>query len=54
MDFFKQLNNNKATSYDFYDTRISKGNTKLRNKDKRMLHKMSRSRLKQQLRGEDN
>lgn len=49
MDKFKQGNNNEATSMDFYDTNVSRQNTKLRNTDKRMLHKLSRIRLKREL-----
>lgn len=36
----------KATAYDFYDTAIVVQNTRLRNKEKRILHKLSRSRIK--------
>ena len=46
MDLFKQNNNDKATAYDFYDTAIVVQNTKLRGKEKKMLHKLSRSRIK--------
>lgn len=46
MDLFKKCNSYKATSYDFYDTHICKGNAKSRDRDKRMLHKLSRSRIK--------
>lgn len=46
MDLFKQNNNDKATAYDFYDTAIVAQNTRLRNKEKKMLHKLSRSRIK--------
>lgn len=46
MDLFKQSNNDKATAYDFYDTAIVVQNTRLRNKEKKMLHKLSRSRIK--------
>ena len=48
MDLFKKNNNNEATSMDFYDQNISKQNTKLRNKDKKMLHQLSRSRIKRE------
>lgn len=51
MDLFRLKSNDKATSYDFYDTNV-KQNTKLRNKEKRMLHKISRSRIKQLTRKE--
>lgn len=46
MDLFKSKNIIESTSIDFYDTHISKGNTRLRNKDKRRLHKLSRTRIK--------
>lgn len=47
MDIFKKANNCKATSYDFYDTCVKK--TRDRKRDKKMLHKLSRSRLKNDL-----
>lgn len=53
MDLFKQNNILKATSYDFYETNIVR-KTKTRNKDKKMLHKLSRTRLKRILRGDIN
>ena len=46
MDLFKQNNNDKATAYDFYDTAIVVQNTRLRNKEKKMLQRLSRSRIK--------
>lgn len=46
MDLFKVSNNDKATAYDFYDTAIVVQNTKLRAKEKKMLHRLSRSRIK--------
>lgn len=46
MDLFKQNNSKEATSMDFYDTAIVVQNTKLRAKDKKMLHRLSRSRIK--------
>ena len=46
MDLFKQNNNDKATAYDFYDTAIVVQNTRLRSEEKKMLHRLSRSRIK--------
>ncbi len=46
MDLFKQNNNDKATAYDFYDTAIVVQNTRLRSRDKKMLHRLARSRIK--------
>lgn len=46
MDLFKISNNDKATSYDFYDTNIVCQNTRERPKDKKMLHRISRARIK--------
>lgn len=48
MDDFKKNNTIEATCMDFYDTRIVVQNTKLRAKDKRMLHQLSRSRIKRE------
>ncbi|XZN14434.1 hypothetical protein ACSW9O_15315 (plasmid) [Clostridium perfringens] len=48
MDKFKEKNTREATAMDFYDTNIVVQNTKLRAKDKKMLHKLSRSRIKQE------
>lgn len=45
MDLFKQNNSREATAMDFYDNIVIQ-NTKLRSKDKKMLHKISRSRIK--------
>lgn len=49
MDCFKFKNNDKATSYDFYCNFVRGNHYKSRKKDKKMLHKLSRSRLKQDL-----
>ena len=46
MDLFKKTNNDKATAYDFYDTNIVVQNRRERPKDKKMLHRLSRSRIK--------
>lgn len=46
MDEFKLNYSMEATAMDFYDTAIVVQNTRLRNKDKKMLHKLSRSRIK--------
>lgn len=46
MDLFKQNNNDKSTAYDFYDTNIVSQNKRLRAKEKKMLHKLSRARIK--------
>lgn len=48
MDLFKKYNNNEATSIDFYDNQISRQNHRLRKKDKKMLHKLSRTRIKRE------
>lgn len=48
MDDFKRNNSIEATCMDFYDTNIVVQNTKLRGKDKQMLHQLSRSRIKQE------
>lgn len=50
MDLFKQKYNDKATAYDFYETNIVIQNTRTRRKDKKMLHKLARSRMKAELR----
>ena len=47
MDLFKMKNALKATSYDFYDKNICR-KTRDRPRFKRMLHKLSRSRIKRQ------
>lgn len=46
MDLFKLNNNDKATAYDFYETNIVIQNRRIRNKTKRILHKLSRARLR--------
>ena len=46
MDLFKKSYNDKATNYDFYDGALSKNNSKLRNKEKKILHKLARARMK--------
>ena len=46
MDLFKKTNNDKATAYDFYDTNIVVQNRRERPKDKKMLHRLSRARIK--------
>lgn len=45
MDLFRQNNSKEATALDFYE-KIVVQNIKLRPKDKKMLHKISRSRIK--------
>ena len=45
MDLFKKTNNDKATAYDFYDTNIVQ-NRRERPKDKKILHRLSRARIK--------
>lgn len=52
MDLFKQNNNNKATSLDFYATDVVIQNTRIRPKDKRMLHRLARSRIRRMTRKE--
>ena len=47
MDLFHQNNINECTKTDFLDTNIYKSND--HSKEKKMLHKLARSRLKQQL-----
>lgn len=47
MDLFKMENAFKATSYDFYD-KNTRNKTRDRPRFKRMLHKLSRSRIKRQ------
>ena len=46
MDLFKQNNNDKVTAYDFYDTAIVVQNTRLKNKEKKILHRLSKSMIK--------
>lgn len=46
MNLFKQENTNESTSMDFYVKNIIVQNTRLRAKEKKMLHKLSRSRIK--------
>ena len=48
MDLFNRNNINECTKTDFLDTNVHK-NSKDHAKDKKMLHKLARSRLKQQL-----
>lgn len=51
MDLFKKNNSDVAMAYDIYDKYVSyKSKTKA--KDKKMLRKLSRSRLKQELKKE--
>ena len=45
MDLFKKTNNDKATAYDFYDTNVVQ-NRRERPKDKKMLHRLSKARIK--------
>lgn len=52
VDLFKQNNNNKATSLDFYATDVVIQNTRVRPKDKRMLHRLARSRIRRMTRKE--
>lgn len=54
MDLFKQNNNHEATSMDFYDSYVSKGDNRVRAKDKRMLHKIARRRLKNKIKVVDD
>ena len=51
MDLFNRNNINECTKMDFLDTNIHRDD-KEHTKDKKMLHKLSRSRLKQQLKKE--
>lgn len=51
MDLFNRNNINECTKTDFLDTNIHK-NSKDHTKEKKMLHKLARSRLKQQLKKE--
>ena len=53
MDLFNKNNSNECTKMDFLDTNIHRDN-KDHAKDKKMLHKLARSRLKQQLKKEYN
>lgn len=48
MDKFKKNNTKEVTALDFYDTCVCKGNRKVRKKDKRMLHKLARTRIKRE------
>lgn len=48
VDDFKRSYNDKATAYDFYCS-YCKSRNKTRKKDKKMFHKMGRSRMKQDL-----
>lgn len=50
MDMFHKNNINECTKTDFLDTNIYK--SKDHTKEKQMLHQLSRSRLKQQLKQE--
>lgn len=52
MNLFKQANIQEATSMDFYVKNIVVQNTKLRGKEKKMLHKLARTRLKKQAKKE--
>lgn len=47
-DDFKRSYNDKATAYDFYCSYV-KCPSRYRGQDKKMLHKIGRSRLKQRL-----
>ena len=51
MDLFNRNNINECTKADFLDTNIHR-NSKDHAKEKKMLHKLARSRLKQQLKKE--
>ena len=51
MDLFNKNNINECTKTDFLDTNVHK-NSKEHAKEKKMLHKLARSRLKQQLKKE--
>ena len=51
MDLFNKNNINECTKTDFLDTNIHR-NSKDHAKEKKMLHKLARSRLKQQLKKE--
>lgn len=46
MDLFKENNIDKATSYDFFERRIYYKKPKIRKQEKKILHKLSRSRIK--------
>lgn len=52
MDLFKRKNSREATSMDFYDKNVIQ-NTKIRGKDKRMLHKLARCRIKRDILNEE-
>lgn len=51
MDLFKKNNVNESTSLDFY-VKVVKQNTKERPKVKKMLHQISRARIKHQIKKE--
>lgn len=51
MDLFNRNNINECTKMDFLDSNIHRDN-KDRAKEKKILHKLARSRLKQQLKKE--
>lgn len=51
MDLFKKNNSDIAMAYDIYDKYVSY-KSKIKAKDKKMLRKLSRSRLKQKLKKE--
>ena len=48
-DDFKRSYNDKATAYDFYCSYVKSNNNKTRRNDKKMFHKIGRSRTKQEL-----
>lgn len=52
MDLFKKNNVNESTALDFYAKCCSYSDNKARRKDKKMLHKIARTRLKVQTRKE--
>lgn len=46
MDLFKENNINKATSYDFFERSICPKKAKIRKREKKILHKISRNKIK--------
>lgn len=51
MDLFRRNNSNEATKLDHYDSRICK-RARSHRKDDKMLRKLARTRLKQQIKNE--
>lgn len=54
MDLFKKNNVNESTALDFYAKCCSYSDNKARRKDKKMLHKIARTRLKVQIKKDLN